>query len=74
MLYSWKGRSNPKEYGVSTWSNKTGYTRFILRYGTVVFLKEPSNRNKGGKNKKQGGAAGGGLKRECSSTLKSYTT
>ena len=71
MLYSWKGRSNPKEYGVSTWSNKTGYTRFILRYGTVV-LKEPSNRNKG-KNKKQGGAAGGGLKREHS-TLKSYTT
>ena len=72
MSYSWKGRSNPKEYGVSTWSNKTGYTRFILRYGTVV-LKEPSNRNKGGKNKKQGGAAGGGLKRERS-TLKSYTT
>ena len=74
MLYSWKGRSNPKEYGVSTWSNKTGYTRFILRYGTVV-LKEPSNRrrNKGKNKKQQGGAAGGGLKGEHS-TLKSYTT
>ena len=48
VSYLWKGRSNPKEYSVGTWSNKTSYAS-IITYGTAedkLLLKEPSNRNK----------------------------
>ena len=48
VSYLWKGRSNPKEYSVGTWSNKTSYAS-IVTFGTVedkLQLKEPSNWNK----------------------------
>lgn len=48
VSYLWKERSNPREYSVGTWSNKTSYSA-IKKFGTVsdkMHLTEPTNRNK----------------------------
>lgn len=48
VSYLWKERSNPREYGVGTWSNKISYSS-IKKFGTnsdKTFLTEPTKRNK----------------------------
>ena len=54
VSYVWKERTNPKEYSVGTWSNRTGYAS-VKKHGTEndkTYLKEPTSRNK----EKQDGA------------------
>jgi hypothetical protein len=67
VSYLWKGRSNPKEYSLGTWSNKVSYSA-IKKFGSnsdKAYLLEPSNRNKDKRN--------AGRKRTRSTSIKHPT-